>query len=196
MDGTEEEDGAVDVGARLRALRTQHGLSQRELAERAGVPHGQVSMVETGRSSPTVASLRKILSGLGLSMAEFFDTGPADPPSPFVPADRLRDLTPLLGRRGAGRITLRQAGDARAHGLQILHETYAPGADTGETMLEHRGAEGGVITRGRIELTVGEETRILRTGDAYLFDSRQPHRFRNPGPEEAEIVSACTPPWL
>lgn len=189
-------DEEFDVGARLRALRLEHGLSQRELAERAGVPHGQVSMVETGRSSPTVASLRRILSGLGLSMAEFFDAGRPHPTSPFVPAGTLRDLTPLLGRRGAGRITLRQVGDARARGLQILHETYAPGADTGETMLEHQGSEGGVVVRGRIEVTVGEETRVLGPGDAYLFDSRQVHRFRNPGPDEAEVVSACTPPWL
>ena len=56
--------------------------------------------------------------------------------------------------------------------------------------------EGGVVVRGRVELTVGGETTILESGDAYYFDSRIPHRFRNIGTEEAEIVSACSPPAL
>jgi mannose-6-phosphate isomerase-like protein (cupin superfamily) len=34
----------------------------------------------------------------------------------------------------------------------------------------------------------------LEPGDAYYFDSRLPHRFRNVGEEECEVVSACTPP--
>ena len=51
-----------------------------------------------------------------------------------------------------------------------------------------------MVIQGTIELTVGEERFLLKAGDAYAFDSRQPHRFRNPGREEAVIVSACSPP--
>ena len=51
-----------------------------------------------------------------------------------------------------------------------------------------------VWSRGEIELTVGEATRLLRAGDAYAFSSRIPHRFRNLGGQACEIVSACTPP--
>jgi mannose-6-phosphate isomerase-like protein (cupin superfamily) len=61
-------------------------------------------------------------------------------------------------------------------------------------MLTHMGEEGGVIVRGRIELTVGGEARILGAGDAYYFRTSLPHRFRNPGREECEIVSASSPP--
>jgi mannose-6-phosphate isomerase-like protein (cupin superfamily) len=60
--------------------------------------------------------------------------------------------------------------------------------------LRHEAEEGGVVIRGQIELTVGAERRVLGPGDAYYFDSRQPHRFRNLGEAEAEMVSACTPP--
>jgi len=35
------------------------------------------------------------------------------------------------------------------------------------------------VVEGELELTVGEEVRILKAGEAYLFDSRIPHRFRN-----------------
>ena len=60
--------GDFDVGARLRELRTNKGFSQRQLAEAAAVPHGQISMVETNKSSPSVATLRKILGGLDVTM--------------------------------------------------------------------------------------------------------------------------------
>jgi mannose-6-phosphate isomerase-like protein (cupin superfamily) len=75
-----------------------------------------------------------------------------------------------------------------------MHERYPPGADTGEDMLAHKGEEGGIVVSGRIELTVGGQTRTLETGDAYYFPSTVLHRFHNPGPEPCEIVSASTPP--
>ena len=78
--------------------------------------------------------------------------------------------------------------------MSILHERYAAGADTGEEMLAHPGEEGGVIVRGRIELTVGGAMRVLESGDAYYFSSSVPHRFRNPGRDDCEIISASTPP--
>jgi mannose-6-phosphate isomerase-like protein (cupin superfamily) len=61
-------------------------------------------------------------------------------------------------------------------------------------MLSHAGEEGGVVIKGRIELTVGGATRVLAAGEAYYFASQLPHRFRNVGRETCEIISACTPP--
>ena len=54
----------------------------------------------------------------------------------------------------------------------------------------------GQLRRGEIEVTVGAQRSVLGPGDAYLFDSRAPHRFRNPGSIPARIISACTPPYL
>ncbi|MCK8462773.1 cupin domain-containing protein [Aliiroseovarius sp. S1339] len=188
-----------DVGTRLKSLRQQFDLSQRQLAEAANVPHGQISMIERNHSSPSVASLRKILGGLNMSMSEFFEPeAPATHQVFFTPGD-LRDLTSALyqDNDAAQRmITIKQVGDAKAHGLQVLHELYEPGADTGETMIEHEANEGGIVIEGELEITVGEETCVLKAGDAYLFNSRAPHRFRNISDRAARIVSACTPPYL
>ena len=61
-------------------------------------------------------------------------------------------------------------------------------------MLSHDAEEGGIVLQGRLEVTVGDEMQVLTSGDAYRFNSRLPHRFRNTGNEECVVVSACTPP--
>ncbi|PIE14894.1 MAG: XRE family transcriptional regulator [Rhodobacterales bacterium] len=192
-------DTDFDVGARLRDIRRKFGLSQRQLADQAGVPHGQISMIETNKSSPSVASLRRILGGFGMTMSEFFEPDSAAPAQVFFRPDDLRDLTSQLYHGPdamRARLTFRQVGDAGAHGLQIMQEHYEPGADTGADMIEHDSSEGGIVISGELEVTVGDETRILKAGDAYLFNSRQPHRFRNVSGRAAEVISACTPPYL
>lgn len=187
-----------DVGARLRELRLNKGFSQRQLAEAAAVPHGQISMVETNRSSPSVATLRKILGGLEVTMSEFFEPESNQAGEVFFTPDQFKDLTSRIysDRTTIGRMALRQVGNAREHGLQILHETYEPGADTGDDMISHPASEGGIVISGELEVTVGDKIRVLKSGDAYLFNSHEPHRFRNISDRVAIVVSACTPPYL
>src|SRR5262245_18114032 len=156
-------DASFDVGARLRALRKMHGLSHRELTKRAGVSNAIISLIEQNRTSPSVGSLKKVLNGLPISLAEFFtaETGPR-PQVFFGPAE----LMELAG----GRISYRQVGrDLGERGVQILHERYAPGADTGEAMLRHESEEGGVVIRRRLEVTGGDQGRVLGPdGATYL----------------------------
>jgi transcriptional regulator with XRE-family HTH domain len=188
-----------DVGQRLKALREKMGISQRELARRTGVTNGMISMIEQNQSSPSVASLRKVLGGLSMTLAEFFaeeDMPPAE--QIFFKAGELIELTAELPAGGKGVVSFRQVGDLRGRNLQVLHESYEPGADTGagKSMLRHNSEEGGIVIAGEIELTVGDQKRTLGPGDAYLFDSRLPHRFRNLSDATCVIVSACTPPYL
>lgn len=177
-----------NVGQRLRSIREMHGLSQRELAKRAGVSNAIISLIEQNRSSPSVGSLKKVLDGLPMSLADFFIAETVNRPRVFFGPE---DLVEIAG----GRISYRQVGrDLSKQGVQILHERYAPGADTGENMLRHESEEGGVIIRGELEVTVGDQRRVLKAGEAFYFDSRIPHRFRNNGNQECEVVTACTPP--
>jgi len=189
-----------DIGARLKAIRTAARLSQRQLAQRAAVPHAQISNVEKNKISPSISTLRKILAGLGVDMADFFEPERKLPPGPFFQAHELIDLTSRVAAHsigsGEGNMSFRQVGDARSHNLQILHEVYEPNADTGETFLQHASNEGGYVVEGVLELTVGSEVRLLKAGEAYLFDSRIPHRFRNVSEARTVVISACTPPYL
>ena len=178
----------LDVGAHLRAVRTMYGLSQRELAKRAGVTNGLISLIEQNRVSPSVSSLKKVLDGIPMSLADFFTLDFTASPQVFFRSDELA----VMGDRS---VTYKLVAPRRPNrAMALLHEKYSPGADTGADMLRHEGEEGGVIVGGHIELTVGAETRQLGPGDAYYFTSAIPHRFRNTSAEPCEIVSANTPP--
>jgi mannose-6-phosphate isomerase-like protein (cupin superfamily) len=78
--------------------------------------------------------------------------------------------------------------------LQMLAETYQPGADTGEEMLRHQGEECGIVISGTLLVTVGPQERLLQPGDAYYFRSDIPHRFRNAGETACILISANSPP--
>jgi transcriptional regulator with XRE-family HTH domain len=177
-----------ELWQKLRALRLRAGLSQRRLAERAQVSNATISMIEADKVSPSVSALRQILAALGVSIGDFF-AAPVTAPEQVV--FRAAELTEIAG----GAISYRQVGpNLQGRSLQMIHERYRPGAQSGAKMLSHQGEEAGLVIRGRLGLEVEGVRYELAEGDAYLFDSRKPHAFRNAGEGDLVIVSACTPP--
>lgn len=177
------------IGQGLRELRRRRQLSTRQLAIRSGISHSTISLIERDRLSPSVDTLGAILEAMGGTMSGFFSQLAATTPhSPFY---RAADL-PEAGRPTS--ISYRIVGINHPNrAILMLHESYAPGADTGDA-ISHAAQEAGVITAGSVEVTVGDVREILHAGDGYYFDSSRPHRFRNVGSEPAQIVSAITPP--
>ena len=179
----------VDVGKRLGTIRKDRGLSQRELANRAGVTNGTISLIEQNKVSPSVGSLKKVLDGLPMSLGEFFTMGEEDNQDEFVFA---KDSQPNLGQ---GEIGFYLIGSGRhKRSMTIMREVLGVNADTGEDLLQHDGEEGGVVISGRLELCVADKVLVLSPGDGYYFDSKRPHRFKNIGDEDLVIISANTPP--
>ncbi len=178
-----------DIGNRLRVVRQIYGLTQRELARRAGVTNGAISLIEQNRVSPSISSLKKILAGIPLSLADFFTADFAASDEVFFTAPELTEIA-----FGAA-ISMRMVGrSSKNRTLEMLYETYQPGADTGDAMLRHEGEECGIVVSGSLIVTVGAQERILKAGDAYYFRSDVPHRFRNPSTEPCVLISANSPP--
>jgi transcriptional regulator with XRE-family HTH domain len=176
------------IGQRLRELRERHRLSQRQLARQSGVANATISQIESGKLNPTVSMLKKVLDGIPIRMSEFFSDEPETPDRVFFRADELTEIAD-------GGISFRQVGgNLRNRSIQFIKECYQPGAGTGKHPITHEGEECGLILTGRLQVTVGEQTKVLREGDAYYFRSSQPHSFSNPGNEPCELISACTPP--
>jgi len=181
---------SINIGERLRILREMHGLSQRALAKQANVTNGIICLIEQNRTSPSVGTLKKILDGIPISMAEFFTFDLESASKIVYSAEELVEI----GSKG---ISYRQVGsNLNGMAMQILHEHLEPGADSGKDMLTHESEEGGIVINGTLELTVDGKTYILNSGDAYYFDSRLSHRFKNIGDGVCEIVSACNPPTI
>ncbi|MDX9687887.1 cupin domain-containing protein [Halopseudomonas formosensis] len=179
----------MDVGTRLKTIRKLKGLSQRELAKRAGVTNSTISMIEKNSVSPSVSSLKKVLGGIPMSLVEFFslESTQAQPRKVVYRADELLDI-------GSNQVIMQLVGkDHPGRSISFLREVYPPAADTGPDMLRHEGEEAGMVVRGRLELTVGDEVHVLDAGDSYYFESSLPHRFNNPFDEPCELISATTP---
>ena len=179
----------MDVGERLQSIRKLKGLSQRELAKRAGVTNSTISMIEKNSVSPSISSLKKVLGGIPMSLMEFFSHDlEAETCAPVV--YRAAEQVEL----SRGPLSMRLIGkDHPDRALAFLSVTYPPGADSGETLLVRDGEEAGILVEGRLELQVGEQRYLLESGDGYYLVAGQPHRFCNPFAAPARLLSATTP---
>ncbi len=177
-----------DIGPRLREIRNRFKLSQRQLARQTGVANATISQIEAGKLNPTVSMLKKVLDGFPISLGAFFGDDREVRERVFFRADELTEIAD-------GGVSYRQVGAHLGHrAIQLIQERYEPGAGTGRQTMTHEGEECGIVLRGRLEVTVGDQVGVLRPGDAYYFRSSRPHRFRNTGSEPCELISACTPP--
>jgi transcriptional regulator with XRE-family HTH domain len=178
----------MDVGKQLKSIRTMKGISQRELAKQSGVTNAMISQIEKNQVNPSIGSLKKILDAMSISMGDFFTVNIEAEDKIFFSHDELVDI-------GDNVISMLLVGSKKkGRKLALLREIYPPGADTGTDFMHHEGEEGGIILRGEIEITVGNQKKILRAGDSYYFETRTPHRFRNLSKVECELISAATPP--
>src|SRR3970282_1998074 len=115
------------LGERVRAWRTEHGMTRKTLAGASGVSERYLAQLEAGRGNISVLLLRKVARAMGIAVEHLVkeDDGIAQP----------RDRIALIGLRGAGKSTLGQKM-AQALGIPFVEldrevEKEA-GADLGE----------------------------------------------------------------
>lgn len=68
----EKKEKSNKFGRAIRALRVTAGLTQEELADRAGLDRSYIGGVERGERNPTLSVIEKIAEGLGVTEAELF----------------------------------------------------------------------------------------------------------------------------
>lgn len=62
------------LGQRIKSLRHEQKISQEELAARSALDRTYVAGIESGQRNPTIESIQKVALGLGISLAQFFDS--------------------------------------------------------------------------------------------------------------------------
>ncbi|SDR59571.1 transcriptional regulator, XRE family with cupin sensor [Rhizobiales bacterium GAS113] len=183
-------EGARRIGREIRGLRKARGFTLAVLAERAALSIGYLSLVERDLATPSVDALLAISRALGVTVGWFFEAGesPAEERDFVVRRARRRRLDYSAG------IADELLSPTLSGALELLSCRLPPGATSGEHAYTHQGEEAGVVLRGKLELWVDGKTFRLEAGDSFGFPSSLPHRYRNPGSEETEIIWAMTPP--
>src|SRR5205807_3145877 len=178
----------IDVGERLQDLRRFRRCTLREIAERSGLSESFLSQVERGRSSASIASLRRIADALGVSMADLFE--PDGVPGPRV---LKRDERPALSFGVLGRKLL--LTPKPLHHLEVFAGELEVGGSTGEQPYAHGDSEElFVVVSGTVQLELGGELFELGRGDSIDYRSSTPHRVSNTGQELAEVLWTVSPP--
>ncbi|MFN7035469.1 MAG: helix-turn-helix domain-containing protein, partial [Bellilinea sp.] len=151
MDLFGKEAISVDVGQRLKALREERGISMRMLARNSGLSANALSMIERGLTSPSVSTLFKIATALGVPITDFFREEAERKKIVFSKANE-RTRIPFL--RGIWEGMGSESFSGRLNAFIITLEN---GANSGPHPIVHTGSEFVFCLRGHLEYEVDEE---------------------------------------
>ncbi len=149
-----------DTGIRLKLLRELAGLSQRELAKRAGMTNSSISTIEQGAVSPSVQSLARILSALSISLPDFFAFS-------YESGNKASNTSSSAGLN-----------------TQII---ILPACSVGKFSVPVTGVSGVVVRGGLTLVQLGGATRTLAQGESFCVPAGQLFRFDNPTDDELHL---------
>ena len=171
----------ISPGLRLRQLRSERNMSQRALAQLAGVSTKSISLIERDEISPSVATLQNLATALNVHMSYFFE---------------VESEKNVLHIKSNGRSSLENQGvriesiGQRLHGQEVepFIIELAPHTSIGERQVIHSGHEIVYCTKGEIEYYIDGVSYMLKEGDFLLFEASLPHLWRNPHDNPAEFM--------
>jgi len=174
----------IEIATRIREMREQRSLSQRALAEAAGVSAAALSQIEARQTSPSVATLEKLAEGMDVSVAAFFlDTGDRGDVEIFSLNDR-----PGVSLHG-GSYLIPLAAQWRASCFEPILVQLEPGGELSEQPFGIGGETEYVWMRcGRAMLEYDGETYILNETQSVYYDPRKPHNWRNTFDAPCELL--------
>jgi transcriptional regulator with XRE-family HTH domain len=172
------------VGEHVRRLRLQAGMSVRKLARESAFSPSFMSQVENGQVSPSISSMEKIATALGVTLGEFFAAVTEGEGGLIV---RVADRQALSSGWSAAEIEALSAPGPRAR-LEALLITLRPGGRSGKHPYAHDREEFALVTRGEVTLTLGPEEHRLRRGDAATIRPGELRLWRNAARAPVQIL--------
>ncbi len=169
----DDPDCDVNIGQCLRSLREERGLSLRALADKSGLAVNTLSLIENGKSSPSVSTLQKISSALQVPIVAFFLLNRNDQKVVFTRSGRRKQAAfehGYLEDLGGG-----LSEDA----MEPFIVTLGPETNSGPDPIVHTGYEFVFCLAGRIAYIIENQRYILDPGDSLFFESHLPHCWQN-----------------
>lgn len=171
------------IGPELKRLRESAGLSLRMLADQAGFSASFLSQVENGVVSPSINSLGKMASALGVTLADLFSVESTSEAA-VVRAHARPNFRSAWSKARID--ALMPSGGSRT--LEALMVALEGGGSSGKHPVTSNVDQFAMVWDGRLTLTHAGEEIELETGDTVLIRARMPHRWHNPGHEAAQIL--------
>lgn len=178
---------ADSIGAGIRRERLRRGLTLAQLAAQVQLTVSALSQIERGTSDPSLSSLRRIAAAFDLPMFR------------FLVGSSQREVVVRRARRTRLRFADQDAEfeliSADTSGaFEILSLVLRPGGSSSAAASVHAAEECSLVLRGTVRCELDGEVHPLETGDSITIHSEVPHRFSNPGPDDAEILMVLSPP--
>jgi len=175
MESFVREAASVDVASSLRELREARNVSMRTLATKSGLSANALSMIERGKTSPSVSTLYKLADAMGVSITAFFGPETDKKQVVFIRSD---ERTRMAFTRGVFEAL---GGEQFAGRVEPFMLTMESGATSGPHSITHTGHEFIFCLRGELDYQVEKEVFHLVAGDSLLFASQLRHKWRNAG---------------
>lgn len=171
------------LGAKIRALRKERGLTLKVLAQLSGLSHPFLSQVERGLARPSMSSLHQISEALGTNaswlLAGSENTREATvvraSDTSVVPASELGDMD------GVRRVVAPEASP-----FQVVEFSGAP--ESFREYWVHDGFETIYVISGVVDVDLDGEIFRLEPSDSISYDTRQPHRLRAATEETVKLL--------
>lgn len=176
----------MEIGIRIKELRLKNSLTQEELADRCELTKGYISQLENDLTSPSITTLKDILTALGCSLSEFFSGFDEQEPLAYGEKDY---FTKEMGSASMKWLV----PTSQKNALEPVIVTLEKGGATAKD-LPHEGEEFGFILKGSVKLVVGSRSANLTKGMSFSFRSDRTHYIENRTDEVAEILWVTCPP--
>lgn len=187
LEGFEQAPAELVVGQNLRAIRGKRGLSLRSLAELSGLNVNTLSLVENGKSSPSVGTLQQLALALDVPITTFFETEQIERRTVYTPSNK-RPVAAF------GSTQMENLGkDLIGKKVQPFVVTLQQGMGSGDRMIVHTGHEFVYCLEGCIHYQIENDEFLLQAGDSLLFEAQQPHCWENREKEQAKILLILYP---
>jgi transcriptional regulator with XRE-family HTH domain len=181
-------ENSFSLGERLRQVRSERNISQRDLAHLAGLSPNSISLIERDETSPSVATLQSLANALNIRMSYFFEEETPSSVLHIKHGARPRIESEGVSIEGMGKTLPTQE-------MEPFSITLAPHAGSGgERQVVHAGHEFVYCLQGKIEYVIDGRVYLLEMEDILIFEATLPHLWRNPFEEEAKFILVLQTP--
>ena len=169
------------IGAKIKSIRAERKLSLEELSKLTEVSKAMLGQIERGVSSPTVSTLWKIATGLGVPFTSFVEEE-----SPKFSKVNIEEVEPLFEDEGRYIVHTLFPTEPRRN-FEVYSVTLNPGC-TYTSPAHRNGVEEYVyVQRGEMNILVEGTEHVLISGDAFRFSADYEHTYGNRSTKECEL---------